>query len=132
MQFFERINQLTNSLSLALYGYTKYNGLEGRRIYLYSHETSPQSFFRKYAFHNAHYERPKIAGFEVKWRRSDAVLSTLEFQTTYFSLEDIKVPRINPKKLVEVIANILTFVSSQSPVVVIYVNGNAFSKVEKI
>jgi hypothetical protein len=126
------VNQLANALALELRSYAKENGWGRDVVYLYSLRTFPDYFERNYAFYNARAtRRPLVAGFIVTWEKNREH-STLSFSTKQFECYDIKVSVLTPRKLIDVIANVLSFASAKTPVVAVLLNGQIFSRIERL
>jgi hypothetical protein len=126
------VNQLANALALELRSYAKENGWWRDVVYLYSHKTFFDYFERNYAFYNARAtRRPLVAGFIVTWEKNREH-STLSFATKQFECYDIRVSVLTPRKLIDVIANVLSFATSKTPVVAVLLDGKPFSRVERL
>jgi hypothetical protein len=126
------VNQLANALALELHAFAKENGWWRDVVYLYSLRTFPDYFERNYAFYNARAtRRPLVAGFIVTWEKNREH-STLSFATKQYKDYDIKVSVLTPRKLINVIANAVSFASAKTPVVTVLLNGQIFSKVERL
>jgi len=126
------VNQLANALALELHAFAKENGWWRDVVYLYSLRTFPDYFERNYAFYNARAaRRPLVAGFIVTWEKNKEH-STLSFTTKQYECRDIKVSVLTPRKLIDVVANALSFATAKTPVVAVLLNGRLFSRVERL
>jgi hypothetical protein len=126
------VNQLANALALELRAFAKENGWWRDVVYLYSLRTFPDYFERNYAFYNARAtRRPLVAGFIVTWEKNREH-STLSFATKQYECRDIRVSVLTPRKLIDVIANAVSFATSKTPVVTVLLNGFQFSVVKRI